>query len=91
MNASAFLLFVYFVPFVVLRGPPPMAEVDFPIAVVSAHAARCGPPVRPAARLPVSERTDQLFGEEGAQAVADRLEAPASKSGNVQLSLFPEL
>jgi hypothetical protein len=40
--------------------------------------------------LPVSERADQLFGEEGAQAVADRLEAPASKSGNVQLSLFPD-
>lgn len=40
--------------------------------------------------LPVSERADQLFGEEGAQAVADRLEAPASKSGPMQLSLFPD-
>ena len=39
--------------------------------------------------VPVLERADQLFGEDGAEAVADRLEK--HRSGPVQLSLFPEL
>lgn len=38
--------------------------------------------------LPVSERADQLFGKEGAVAVADRLEQPAATK--VQLTLFPD-
>jgi adenine-specific DNA methylase/very-short-patch-repair endonuclease len=38
--------------------------------------------------LPVGERAKQLFGEEGASAVADQLEHEAS--GRVQLMLFPE-
>jgi hypothetical protein len=36
--------------------------------------------------IPVLERSEQLFGEEGAQAVADQLESV--KSGPVQLNLF---
>ena len=38
--------------------------------------------------LPVSERGKQLFGESGAEAVADEMEAAANVSP--QLSLFPE-
>ncbi len=38
--------------------------------------------------LPVSERGKQLFGESGAEAVADEMEAVANV--NPQLSLFPE-
>jgi putative DNA methylase len=38
--------------------------------------------------LPVSERAKQLFGEEGASAVADELEH--SKPGAAQLTLFPK-
>ena len=38
--------------------------------------------------LPVSERGKQLFGESGAEAVADQMEAAANVSP--QLSLFPE-
>jgi hypothetical protein len=38
--------------------------------------------------LPVSERATQLFGEEGASAVADELEQ--SKPGAAQLMLFPK-
>ncbi len=37
--------------------------------------------------LPVKERTKLLFGEEGAQAMADRVE---SSSGPIQLSMFAE-
>jgi adenine-specific DNA methylase len=40
--------------------------------------------------LPVSERAKRLFGDEGAQAVADRLEVPRSRSGWQQLSLLPD-
>jgi len=39
--------------------------------------------------LAVTERTKQLFGEDGAHAVADELES--SPSGAVQMTLFPEL
>jgi len=38
--------------------------------------------------LPVAERTRQLFGEDGAEAIADQLER--SSEGIVQLGLFPE-
>lgn len=38
--------------------------------------------------LPVSERAEQLFGEEGAAAVADRIEA--SPTGPIQATLFSE-
>lgn len=38
--------------------------------------------------LPVKERARQLFGEEGASAVADRIES--SPTGPIQLSMFPE-
>jgi hypothetical protein len=42
--------------------------------------------------LPVAERAKQLFGEEGAHAVASRLEQPASLGLNpLQGLLFPEL
>jgi adenine-specific DNA methylase len=40
--------------------------------------------------LPVSERTQQLFGEEGASAVADRIETDARRPQQVQLTLFPD-
>ncbi len=39
--------------------------------------------------IPVLDRADQLFGQEGAEAVADRLEK--HRSGQVQLSLFADL
>jgi hypothetical protein len=38
--------------------------------------------------IPVRERAEQLFGKEGAEAVADRLESV--KSGPVQMTLFEE-
>jgi putative DNA methylase len=38
--------------------------------------------------IPVLDRAKQLFGEEGAEAVADRLEK--HRGGPVQMSLFPE-
>src|SRR5205807_2700942 len=38
--------------------------------------------------LPVAERAKQLFGEDGAHAAADQLEAPGASP---QLSLFPEM
>jgi hypothetical protein len=38
--------------------------------------------------LPVNERAEQLFGEEGASAVADRIEA--SPTGPIQATLFSE-
>jgi putative DNA methylase len=38
--------------------------------------------------LPVVERGEQLFGKDGAPAVADRLERPAAKQA--QLALFPD-
>ena len=38
--------------------------------------------------LPVSERAEQLFGKDGAEAVADRLEAGPKKDGPKQLGLF---
>ncbi len=38
--------------------------------------------------IPVLQRGEQLFGKEGAQAVADRMES--ARTGPVQLSLFPE-
>lgn len=38
--------------------------------------------------LPVSERAEQLFGEEGASAVADRIEA--NPTGPIQTTLFSE-
>jgi hypothetical protein len=40
--------------------------------------------------LPVSERAQQLFGEEGASAVADRLETDSGRPQEVQLTLFPD-
>ena len=40
--------------------------------------------------LPIAERARQLFGEDGAQAVATRLEEDAAIGVRPQLSLFPE-
>ncbi len=40
--------------------------------------------------LPVSERARQLFGEDGADAVAAELEREPGRAANLQLSLFPE-
>ena len=40
--------------------------------------------------LPVGERAKQLFGEDGAQAVAARIEEDAAFGKSPQLSLFPE-
>jgi hypothetical protein len=40
--------------------------------------------------LPVSERAPQLFGEEGATAVADRIESHSRRPEHVQLTLFPD-
>ncbi|MGH8725873.1 MAG: hypothetical protein ACREU1_13530, partial [Burkholderiales bacterium] len=40
--------------------------------------------------LPVAERAEQLFGEDGAQAVAARLEREATTGQIVQLELFPK-
>jgi len=39
--------------------------------------------------IPVLDHADQLFGQDGAEAVADRLEK--HRTGQVQLSLFSEL
>ncbi|MGH8591525.1 MAG: DUF1156 domain-containing protein [Gammaproteobacteria bacterium] len=40
--------------------------------------------------LPVAERAEQLFGEDGAQAVAARLEREATTGQIIQLELFPK-
>lgn len=40
--------------------------------------------------LSVSERAKQLFGEDGASAVADRIESDARAARSAQLMLFPE-
>jgi hypothetical protein len=40
--------------------------------------------------LPVTERAEQLFGKDGAGAVADRIEGAARRSGPVQGLLFPD-
>jgi hypothetical protein len=40
--------------------------------------------------LPVTERARQLFGEDGAQAVAQRIETDAAVAANPQMTLFPE-
>jgi len=40
--------------------------------------------------LPVSERAKRLFGEDGAQAVASRIEQDAALGLRTQLSLFPD-
>jgi putative DNA methylase len=40
--------------------------------------------------LPVSDRAQQLFGEGGAQLVADQLERASNPSTSAQLALFPE-
>jgi hypothetical protein len=40
--------------------------------------------------LPVAERAKQLFGEDGAQAVASRIEQDAAMGIRAQLSLFPD-
>ena len=40
--------------------------------------------------IPVLDRGEQLFGEEGATAVADELEQSGGRSGLAQLSLFPD-
>jgi adenine-specific DNA methylase len=40
--------------------------------------------------LPVGERAKQLFGQDGAQAVADRIEATAKRPTDIQLTLFGE-
>ena len=40
--------------------------------------------------LPVAERARQLFGEDGAQAVASRIEQDAALGLRTQLSLFPD-
>ena len=41
--------------------------------------------------LPIAERAKQLFGEDGAQAVAARLEREATTGQIIQLQLFPEI
>jgi putative DNA methylase len=41
--------------------------------------------------LPIAERAKQLFGEDGAQAVAARLEREATTGQIVQLELFPNI
>jgi hypothetical protein len=41
--------------------------------------------------LPIAERAEQLFGEAGAQAVADRLEQEAATGSPLQGMLFPEM
>ena len=40
--------------------------------------------------LPVAERAEQLFGKDGAQAVASRIEEDAALGLQPQLTLFPE-
>jgi hypothetical protein len=40
--------------------------------------------------LPVTERAEQLFGKDGAGAVADRIEGAGRRSGPVQGLLFPD-
>lgn len=40
--------------------------------------------------IPVLERTNQLFGEEGAGAIADRLERSPATAAAAQMMLFPE-
>jgi putative DNA methylase len=40
--------------------------------------------------LPVSERARQLFGVDGAQAVASQIEQDATRAANFQMSLFPD-
>jgi len=40
--------------------------------------------------LPVAERADQLFGEDGTQAVADRLETNSARPQVIQPLLFPD-
>jgi hypothetical protein len=40
--------------------------------------------------LPIAERAKQLFGEDGAQAVASRIEQDAALGLRTQLSLFPD-
>lgn len=40
--------------------------------------------------LPVSERAQQLFGDDGAEAVAAKLEQESGWAASLQLSLFPE-
>jgi adenine-specific DNA methylase len=40
--------------------------------------------------LPVAERAKQLFGEDGAQAVADRIEVTAKQATDIQLTLLGE-
>jgi hypothetical protein len=40
--------------------------------------------------LPVSERAEQLFGEESASAVADRIESRSRRPAEIQLTLFPD-
>ena len=40
--------------------------------------------------LPVSERAKQLFGEDGAQAVAHQIETDAAVAANPQITLFPD-
>jgi hypothetical protein len=40
--------------------------------------------------LAVTERAQQLFGEDGAEAVADELEQEPGRAANLQISLFPE-
>jgi putative DNA methylase len=37
--------------------------------------------------LPVTERAEQLFGKDGAQTVADRIESGAARTGSVQLTI----
>jgi adenine-specific DNA methylase len=41
--------------------------------------------------LPIAERAKQLFGEDGAQAIADRLEQEATTTNPLQGLLFPDL
>jgi putative DNA methylase len=40
--------------------------------------------------LPISERARRLFGEGGAQLVADQLERASNPSASTQLALFPD-
>jgi len=40
--------------------------------------------------LPVAERAKQLFGEDGAQVVAQRIETDATVAANPQMTLFPD-
>ena len=64
-----------------------LAEVDFPIAECRIIETKKGV-VR---LLPIAERAKQLFGEDGAQAMAARLEREATTGQIIQLELFSNI